>query len=154
MNTLTLAGTTISYVTLLQPTAIRSIDLYFGKAANLMSRFKLRLRIYEARDANGLTQSRLLYHQCFDESLSVQLINYGHASTNEIYKSSSNVLTLKNINTTARHLIIQADFSFLTLRFTKKCKDLAQQVNIVPIVQGDSVESLPTDLTGFTVRKD
>jgi hypothetical protein len=153
MNVLTLPGTSIAYVTLQNPTIVNSIDLYFDKAT-LISRFKLRLRIYEARSLDDKLQTRLLYHQCFDEDLSVQLINYGHSPQSEVYKSSSNVLTLRNLKTTAKHLIVETDFSFVTLRLTKKSKDLLQQVNIVPIVKGDAVEGLPVDLTGFTVRND
>lgn len=42
----------------------------------------------------------------------------------------------------------------MTLRLTKKCKDLAQQINIVPIVKGEPVEGASADTTGFAVRKD
>ena len=154
MNVQTLAGSTVGYVTLLQNTAINSIDIYFDKATSLMSRFKLRLRVYEARNNEGKLQTRLLYHQCFDEDLSVQLINYGHSSQSEVYKSSSNVLTLRNLKATTRHLVVEADFTFVTLRLTKKSKDLAQQINIIPIVKGETVDELPVDIAGFTTRKD
>lgn len=106
MNVLALSGSTIAYVTLQKPTIVNNIDLYFGKTTSPMSRFKLRLRVYEARESEGLVATRLLYHNCFDEDLSVQLANYGHSSQSDIYKISSNVLSLRNLKSTTKHLIV------------------------------------------------
>jgi hypothetical protein len=147
MNTVIFNGSTVNYVRLAAVTSVRSLDLYFDKSMSPLGRFKMRLRVYEAREVNGELWKRLLFHQCFNEETSVQLTNYAYTPQSSIYKAQSNVLSLAGLNVTTQHLIIKVDYSLLPMRFVKKAKDALQQVLILPIAIESSTTFLPTPTT-------
>lgn len=144
MSSVAEKGSTSNYLSLPSPASIKSLDLYFDKAATQNGRFNMLLRVYEARRTGGELTERLVYHRCFDEDLSVQLTNYAHTPQNQIYRLQNNVLSLQGLDIHAQHLIVKVDYSLLPLTYSNKVKDLIQQVLVLPVVNRSSRDIPPT----------
>ena len=115
-----------------------------------MGKFKLRLKVYEARKYNEELYSRLVYHKWFNEELSVQLTNYAYSPQNDIYKSQNNILSLRELEIHTQYLIIETHFSLIPLRLVKRGKDNFCQVNIIPNIIPAGKPTLETPLSLFS----